>query len=112
MKNELVKLLIETLENKLIGYKVMSLIDGMLVSGANHKLKYKPEVGSIMTMGGNGIYMSTNKDYVLDYYSGLGDDEVLISFEFNPRQITFGNLTDKDVEIAVNSAKIINLEKI
>jgi ribosomal protein S18 acetylase RimI-like enzyme len=97
---------------KEIGYKVMRYENGMLIAGANSKLKFKAEIGKTISMPGNGIYMSPNKEYVLNYYSGLADSEVLITFEFNTNDITFGNLTDKESEVAVKQAKIINLEPI
>lgn len=97
---------------KKIGYKVMRYENGILIAGANSRLSFKPEIGKVMSMPGNGIYMSPNKEYVLDYYSGLADDEVLITFEFDVEDITFGNLTDRESEIAVKQAKIINLQQI
>jgi hypothetical protein len=63
-------------------------------------------------MGGNGIYMSPNKDYVIDYYSGLAENEKLIGFEYNIDDIITGNLEDKEPEISVNKAKIISIEDI
>jgi GNAT superfamily N-acetyltransferase len=95
---------------KEIGYKVMRYENGMIIAGANSRLSFKAEVGKTISMPGNGIYMSPNKEYVLNYYSGLADDEVLITFEFDINDITLGNLTDKESEIAVKHAKIINLE--
>ena len=97
---------------KEIGYKVMRYENGILIAGANSKLTFKAEIGKTISMPGNGIYMSPNKEYVLNYYSGLADNEVLITFEFDINDITFGNLTDKEAEVAVKQAKIINLEPI
>ena len=97
---------------KEIGYKVMRYENGMLIAGANSKLTFKAEIGKTISMPGNGIYMSPNKEYVLNYYSGLADNEMLITFEFDIKDITFGNLTDKEAEVAVKQAKIINLEPI
>jgi GNAT superfamily N-acetyltransferase len=95
---------------KEIGYKVMRYENGMLIAGANSRLTFKAEIGKTISMPGNGIYMSPNKEYVIDYYSGLADNEVLITFEFDINDITLGNLTDKESEVAVKQAKIINLE--
>lgn len=97
---------------KKIGYKVMRYKNGVLIAGANSRLSFKPEIGKVMLMPGNGIYMSPNKEYVLDYYSGLADEEVLITFEFDIEDITFGNLTDRESEIAVKQAKIIDIQQI
>lgn len=96
----------------IIGYKVMGVIDGKITSGANSRLELKTKIGEIMKMPGNGIYLSTNKPYVLDYYSGLSDDEVLITFKFNESDIITGNINDKEPELSVKEALIINIENI
>lgn len=95
----------------MLGYKVMKTSqDGTkLISGANSDIVWDAKCQEV-TMKGNGIYMSNNKEYVLDYYSGLADNEALITFEFDKENITFGNLEDREVEIAVKKAKIINIE--
>lgn len=97
----------------MIGYKVMRLSDDgkEFISGANSNLKFEAKCGRI-SMPGKGIYMSTNKEYVLEYYSGLADNEALITFEFNESEITFGNLEDVENEVAVNNAKIVNIKKL
>lgn len=97
----------------MLGYKVMRLSeDGKkFISGANSSLEFEAKCGEI-SMPGNGIYMSTNKQYVLDYYSGLADREALITFEFNEKEITFGNVEDVENEVAVNKAKIVNIEEL
>lgn len=94
-----------------IGYKIMPRIDGKLVSGANKNLgEFDLKKGSQMKMPGNGIYMSTNRDYVIENYSGLADEEVLIAFRFDEREMTLGNLDDKEPEIAVSKATIIGFQ--
>ena len=95
---------------KEIAYKVMRYENGMIIAGANSRLTFKAEIGKTISMPGNGIYMSPNKEYVLNYYSGLADNEVLITFEFDINDITLGNLTDRESEVAVKQAKIINVE--
>lgn len=95
-----------------IGYKIMRFENEILVSGANSRLSFPSKIGTIVKMGGNGIYMSPNKDYVIDYYSGLSENEKLIGFEYNTDDIITGNLEDKEPEISVNQAKIISIEDI
>lgn len=112
MKEELKNILIETLDKKHIGYKVMRYENGKIISGANKVLDFNAKIGEIIKMPGNGIYMSPNKEYVLDYYSGLADEEILITFEFLEGDINWGNLVDKHAEVAVSKAKILDLEKI
>lgn len=97
----------------MIGYKVMGLSNDKrtFISGANSNLKFPAKLGQI-SMPGNGIYMGNNKEYVLDYYSGLSDSEALITFEFNENDIIFGNTTDRECEFSVQTATIINIEEL
>lgn len=96
----------------MIGYKVMKLEDGKIVSGANSRVKFTPKKGKVMKMDGNGIYLTPHKDYALDYYSGLADQEVLLTLEFDPDTIITGNLEDKEPEISVPEVKILDIEEV
>lgn len=94
-----------------IGYKIMPLIDGRLMSGANKNLgEFELRKGAEMAMPGNGIYMSTNREFVVENYSGLADEEVLIAFKFDSKSITSGNLKDKEPEITVPRATIVGFQ--
>ena len=93
----------------MIGYKVMRAENKGMISGADSS-QVTPWTSERLSMPGNGVYLSTSREYVLDYYSGLADNEVLIKLDFNPLHITTGNLTDRDVEISVPSAKILQIE--
>ena len=64
------------------GYKVMAIENGKVVAGANNRIVLDIKKGDTMRMPGNGIYMSLDRDYVLDYYSGLAEEEILVTFEF------------------------------
>ena len=95
------------------GYKVMRVEGNKIVAGADSRQKFPyPKVGSIIKMRGNGIYLGPSKDYVLDYYSGLSEKEILITFEFDPDDITTGNINDREWEITVPSAKVIQIEDV
>lgn len=95
-----------------IGYKIMRYENGRAIAGADSRQSFEPKIGTTVSMRGNGIYMGTDKQYVLTYYTGLADEEILITFEFDPNAITLGNFTDREVEIAVPSAKIVDVEMI
>lgn len=98
-------------KSKSIGYKIMPIIDGNLMSGFNKNLGvFALCKGGVIEMPGNGIYMSNNRQYVIDNYSGLAEEEVLIAFEFNPDDIKWGNTTDRESEFSVPSAKIIGFQ--
>ena len=96
----------------LTGYKVMPLINGEISSGANARLNLDIKVGKVLTMPGNGIYLSLNKQYVLDYYSELADDEVLITFKFNSKDITTGDITDRETELSVKKVLVTSIKHI
>ena len=97
-------------EQTMTGYKVMAIENGKVVAGANNRIVLDIKKGDTMRMPGNGIYMSLDRDYVLDYYSGLAEEEILVTFEFNPNDIIFGNITDRETEFTVPSAKVIDIE--
>lgn len=96
------------------GYKVMRLENGQLVSGANSRISLPAQIGAIHSMPGHGIYLGKTPEYVKSHYSysEQPDDpqEVLITYQFDPSQITFGNLNDREWEIAVPQAKVVNIE--
>lgn len=96
--------------DRIRAYKVMSLVGGKLVSGANSRLSFPARKGTTIRMPGNGLYMSPNKQYVLTYYSGLADNEVLLTLEFSKGDIKWGNLTDREAEVAASPVKIIDIE--
>ena len=99
-----------TKAGKLIGYKVMRVADnGDIISGANSRLSFKNKEGVIIKMSGDGVFVNNSPQYVIDYYSGLADDEVLLAVEFDEKDIVFGRsqLDDKEPEIGVRSVKII-----
>ena len=96
---------------KRIGYKIMPIIDGQLSSGADKRQSdFKLEKNSNMYMPGNGIYITPHRDYALDYYSGLAENEVLLTLEYDDNHIITGNLDDKEPEISVNNATIKSIE--
>ena len=67
----------------MIGYKVMRVEGDKIVAGADSRQTFPfPKIGSTIKMKGNGIYLGPSKEYVLDYYSGLAEKEILITFEF------------------------------
>jgi hypothetical protein len=92
------------------GYKVMRYDDGKVISGANSRLVFDLEKGKIMKMSGNGIYVTPHKDYAIDYYSGLADNEVIIKFKFDEKDIITGNLEDKEPELSVSKVQVVDFE--
>jgi len=98
----------------MIGYKVMNFDPrtNEIISGADNRVTkgVKLRKGMTMRMPGKGIFMSTNKEYVTTYYGDMHDYEAIIKFKFDPEKITSGNITDRENEFTVPSAKIIDFE--
>ena len=97
----------KVLAAKRLGYKVMRHENGRAVSGADSRQSFPLKRRDVVRMPGQGIFLSLNKDYVLDNYA-VHDDNVLITFEFDPASVTFGNLTDRETEFAVPFAQIVD----
>ena len=103
----------QTTDNgNLIGYKVMAVEDGKLVSGANTRLSFENAVGGNISMPGQGVFFSNNPEYVKSYYAGLADNEVLLKLEVDPKNIKSGNINDVEPEIGASTAKIVGIEPI
>jgi hypothetical protein len=93
--------------SKSIGYKVMRVDDdGNLVSGADSRYSFSPDAETI-EMGGQGVFINNNPQYVLDYYGGLADNEVLLKVEFDKNDIKFGDPHDVEPEIGVSKVRIL-----
>lgn len=93
----------------MIGYKAMRYEGGWAISGADSRQRFKPRRGYVIQMSGKGTFVSPNKQYVLDYYSGNNDKEVLLTLEFSEDDITSGQhtLNDREPELTVRKAKVI-----
>jgi len=96
----------------MIGYKVMRYENGKAVSGADSRQGFKVRVGYVIRMHGKGTFLSTNRQYVLDYYGGHNDREVLLKLEFDKGHITSGanTLNDREPELTVSQAKIVGFK--
>lgn len=93
-------------------YKVMRLEGNQLISGANSRLKIPLKKGYLIKFPSPGLYLTLNRQYALNYYSGLADQEVLVRVLFNPKDVLAGNLTDKETEFAVSEAILADWELI
>ena len=95
----------------MIGYKVMNYDPetGEIISGADNRLRFTPEVGAAISMPGQGIWMTLDRDYAITYYASH-DYNAVLELEFDPDQILHGNLTDNQTEFSVPSARILAFE--
>ena len=114
MKQDIKKLLrgiiSENYVDAIYGYKIMKYEDGYAVSMADSRFSFKPEIGKVYGTDRNGIYMSPNKEYVMDYYGGNNDVDILLKFKFDKDNILVGNLSDVEPEIGVRNAELVDFE--
>jgi len=98
-------------DGTLIGYKVMRFDPetGEVVSGADSRIRSKIKAGDTHSMRGSGVFLSSDPQYVVDYYAGH-EHNALITYSFEPSKVTSGSLTDKQPEISVSDAVVQNVE--
>lgn len=78
---------------------------------ADSRFRFKPKVGKMYGEGTQaGVYIAPNRDYVLHYYGGNNDIDILLKFKFDKRDIVFGDLSDREPEIAVSKALLVGYE--
>lgn len=100
--------LLEISSRKLVGYKVMATDGNNALSGADSRQGFELKKGKVISMSGNGIYLAPTEEYVIDYYSGLAEDEVLLKLEYLESDITSGDINDAEPEISARVAKILD----
>lgn len=95
----------------MIGYKVMNYDPdtGEIVSGADNRLRFMPEIEKSISMPGQGIWMTLDRDYAVTYYA-IHDHNAVLELEFDPEQILHGNLTDNQTEFTVPTARLLSME--
>lgn len=98
------------LSESLTGYKIMHHDDGKLYSLAGGRYAGPLKKGFTLKMSGKGVWLSTNRNFVIDHYEGNADKEVLLILKFNKNDITSGDIKDKEPVITVPEATIIDYE--
>lgn len=96
----------------MLGYKVMRYDPGTgdVLSAADERLRFRLEVGDVMEMQGNGIYLGTSQKFVTDYYA-INDHNILVEMEFDPTDLLEGDPTAGTAgEIRVRRARVHRLE--
>ena len=99
-------------DRQVVGYKVMRYDPQRreAVSMADSRQRFQLVRGVRVAPRWPGLFLSPNRDYVLDYYAGHNDEEVLLVFNFDPRDVTRGNLLDREAEVAVREARLVDFE--
>jgi len=96
---------------KMIGWKVMCYdpASGQAISGADSRIRIDILPGTVITMPGQGIWMSTGQDHVISHYA-VHDQNVLLELEFDPAGLIHGNLEDREPEFTTRSARVISAQ--
>ncbi len=94
----------------MIGYKVMKTNGVQVIAGRDSRLSFSLKKGLKVNFPGIGIFVAPSKQYVLDYYSGLADNEVLLTFKFKKGDIVSGNSEDKEPELSLRQATLVGWE--
>lgn len=95
-----------TRSKRLIGYRVMRYVNGEAVSGADSRIRVPLEKGAIHAYPRQGMFLAPSAQYVRDFY-GNHDRNVLLTYEYDPAEITSGSLDDREPEISVRQARLI-----
>jgi hypothetical protein len=65
-------------------------------------------VGAISEMPGPGLFLGTDMDFCLNYYTGLTDgDDVLLTYSFNSTDVTRGDPASPSGEVCVSRARLV-----
>ena len=94
------------------GYRVMRYDpeSQQAISGADSRISVSLEPGTVHRYPGAGMFLtSVDRQYALDYYL-IHDQNVLLTYEFDPSQLTTGNITDRQTEFSVPSATLVRAE--
>ena len=96
----------------MLGYKAMRFENGRAISGADSRQSFVVRKGHVIRMPGKGVFLSTNREYILKYYAGGNDRDVVLTLEFDPKDIVsiLGSLDDREPELTVRAAKIVDFE--
>lgn len=94
------------------GYRIVSIdendkVTTLTTQSADNLQKVNIIIGTIEEPLKTGLYLGTTKDFVKTYYTDLTDNEdLLLVYEFDEKDIKKGNLTDRPSEIIVSKAKL------
>jgi hypothetical protein len=93
----------------LVGWRVMRYDPkrGDAVSGADSRQRVPLVKGVATRLRGIGMFLGSTAAYVQDYYGG-NDHNVLMRYAFRRADVTRGNLLDREPEIAVREAILLD----
>lgn len=87
----------------LVGGKYRSLYDNSPIPGKMRSVHSPP----------GGLYLGTTEQFVRDYYTGMTDeDEIILVYEYAPRDVISGNPNDSEGEVKVRKARLVGTVKV
>jgi len=94
----------------MIGFRIMAYnpTTRRAVSGADSRVTVPLKTGEMHTVPGLGMFLTPHRQYAIDYYAGH-ELNALLEYEFNPDEITSGNLADAEPEVSVRSARLVSV---
>lgn len=97
-------------DGRLLGFKVMryDATTMQIVSGANSRVRLDMEPGTRHTMPPPGIFLAKDRDYVLENYA-CHDVNAVLTYAFRLKDVTTGSMTDREPEITVSSAELVEV---
>lgn len=91
------------------GYKIVGFNGTYAYSIYDTKLKISLVPNSII----HNSYLGTSREYVINYFSGgTNDRDLLLTYQYDPKDVIKGDPEFKNGEIVVKEARLINVEEL
>ncbi len=101
------------LDGRLVGYRACSYDPetNELVSGADSRQRLPAVQGSLHRMTGQGMFLAAVERYAIDHYANH-DLNAICRYAFSPSDVVTGSLDDREPEISVRSAELLDFHVI
>ena len=96
-------------DDRLVGYRVSNYEGGKAISGADSRQSADTTPGSEIKFPGKGVFLASNPKHATDYYA-VHDNNVIQKLAFKEADITSGSIHDKDPEVSVKGAEVLESE--
>jgi len=101
-------------QNLFIGYKIVG-VDKKTnrIYSIYDKTIIDAQIGRTYTYNNSGLFLGTSKQFCMDYYScGTPDEdgELLLTYQYEGRDIIRGEPTHSNGEVQVKQAKLTNID--
>tara|TARA_B100001778_G_scaffold334668_1_gene347047 strand:+ start:4774 stop:5100 length:327 start_codon:yes stop_codon:yes gene_type:complete len=93
------------------GYKMVAWDGQRAYSLYDQNQTIDISIGSTTQMEGQGVFLGTTREFCMNYYSGLTDDQdMLLTYTYNAEDIIEGDPNHPNSEIRVRQARLTNYE--